>query len=103
MVGDTPFDARAATGCGVKAIGVLTGGFEYHELVVAGCTAVFPSLRPFSLGPTGQPTRLLSVQAVADLLARRFAAGTLRQIPRQRRAQGKGWLTYSDKPAFPFA
>jgi phosphoglycolate phosphatase-like HAD superfamily hydrolase len=25
MVGDTPFDARAATGCGVKAIGVLTG------------------------------------------------------------------------------
>jgi phosphoglycolate phosphatase-like HAD superfamily hydrolase len=71
MVGDTPFDARAATGCGVKAIGVLTG-----------CTAVLPSLRPFSLGPTGQPTRLLSVQAVADLLARRFAAGTLRQIPR---------------------
>jgi phosphoglycolate phosphatase-like HAD superfamily hydrolase len=45
MVGDTPFDAQAATGCGVKAIGVLTGGFEDHELRAAGCIAVFPSLR----------------------------------------------------------
>jgi HAD superfamily hydrolase (TIGR01509 family) len=46
MVGDTPFDAHAAKGCGVKAIGVLTGGFEAHELLSAGCTAVFPNLRP---------------------------------------------------------
>lgn len=45
MVGDTPFDAQAATGWGVKAIGVLTGGFEDHELHAAGCTAVFPNLR----------------------------------------------------------
>ena len=46
MVGDTPFDAQAATGCGVKAVGVLTGGFEDHELRSAGCcTAVFSSLR----------------------------------------------------------
>jgi phosphoglycolate phosphatase-like HAD superfamily hydrolase len=45
MIGDTPFDAQAATGCGVTAIGVLTGGFEDHELLAAGCSAVFPSLR----------------------------------------------------------
>jgi phosphoglycolate phosphatase-like HAD superfamily hydrolase len=45
MIGDTPFDAQAATACGVTAIGVLTGGFEDQALRAAGCTVVFPSLR----------------------------------------------------------
>ena len=40
MIGDTPFDAEAASGAGVAAAGVLTGGFSTDALRGAGCFAV---------------------------------------------------------------
>jgi hypothetical protein len=82
MIGDTPFDAQAATGCGVKAVGVLTGGFEDHELQAAGCSAVLPSLR--HLQNCGRLTWQRAVQAAVNPPARRVTEGTLRQIPRWR-------------------
>jgi HAD superfamily hydrolase (TIGR01509 family) len=42
LVGDTPWDIRAAERAGVVTIGVLTGGFAREEL--AGAVAVFESL-----------------------------------------------------------
>jgi phosphoglycolate phosphatase-like HAD superfamily hydrolase len=40
MVGDTPYDAEAASGAGAAAAGVLTGGFSADALEGAGCFAV---------------------------------------------------------------
>jgi phosphoglycolate phosphatase-like HAD superfamily hydrolase len=45
MVGDTPYDAEAATEAGAAAAGVLAGGFSSEALVAAGCFAVADSLR----------------------------------------------------------
>ena len=39
MTGDTPYDAEAALGAGVSALGVLTGGFSATALKEAGCLA----------------------------------------------------------------
>jgi phosphoglycolate phosphatase-like HAD superfamily hydrolase len=39
MTGDTPYDAEAARGAGVSALGVLTGGFSQTALKDAGCFA----------------------------------------------------------------
>jgi HAD superfamily hydrolase (TIGR01549 family) len=39
MTGDTPYDAEAASGAGVSALGVLTGGFSQAVLKDAGCFA----------------------------------------------------------------
>jgi HAD superfamily hydrolase (TIGR01549 family) len=39
MTGDTPYDAEAARGAGVSALGVLTGGFSQAILKKAGCLA----------------------------------------------------------------
>jgi phosphoglycolate phosphatase-like HAD superfamily hydrolase len=39
MTGDTPYDAEAARGAGVSALGVLTGGFSHAALKDAGCYA----------------------------------------------------------------
>jgi HAD superfamily hydrolase (TIGR01549 family) len=44
MVGDTPWDVKAATGAGVETIAVLTGGFSRQELDDAGAAAVFESV-----------------------------------------------------------
>jgi HAD superfamily hydrolase (TIGR01549 family) len=44
MVGDTPYDAEAATSAGITAIGLLTGGFARPALVEAGCHDVAPDL-----------------------------------------------------------
>lgn len=41
MVGDTPFDAKAARKAGIASIGLLTGHFAERDLVEAGCGAVF--------------------------------------------------------------
>ena len=40
MIGDTPYDAEAASGAGTAAAGVLTGGFNADALRGAGCFAV---------------------------------------------------------------
>jgi phosphoglycolate phosphatase-like HAD superfamily hydrolase len=44
MVGDTPFDARAARSIGAGAIGLLTGGHSRTTLVSSGCSLVASSL-----------------------------------------------------------
>ena len=44
MVGDTPWDVKAANAAGVDTIAVLTGGFAEAELRDAGAVAVFESI-----------------------------------------------------------
>jgi HAD superfamily hydrolase (TIGR01509 family) len=44
MVGDTPWDVKAAEQAGVPTITVLTGGFSEAELKAARATAVFESI-----------------------------------------------------------
>ena len=44
FVGDTPYDARAASKVKLRTLGLLTGGFTEEELKSAGCTAVFASV-----------------------------------------------------------
>ena len=44
MVGDTPWDVRAARGAGVETIAVLTGGFAIEELRESGAVGVFESV-----------------------------------------------------------
>ncbi len=44
MVGDTPWDVRAAAAAGVRTIVVLTGGFGADELTDAGALAVYESV-----------------------------------------------------------
>ncbi len=45
VIGDSPWDAKAATRGGFVAVGVLCGGFEEAELLQAGCKAVFEDPR----------------------------------------------------------
>jgi HAD superfamily hydrolase (TIGR01509 family) len=44
MVGDTPWDVKAAEAAGVPTIAVLTGGFSEQELREAGAVEVFESI-----------------------------------------------------------
>jgi HAD superfamily hydrolase (TIGR01509 family) len=41
VVGDTPYDAEAASRAGLRTIGVLCGGFDPTWLLQAGCIALF--------------------------------------------------------------
>ena len=41
VIGDSPFDAEAASKAGVRAIGVLSGGFTEAALRAAGCVCVY--------------------------------------------------------------
>jgi HAD superfamily hydrolase (TIGR01549 family) len=43
-VGDTPYDAIAASRAGIRTIGTLTGGFSEQELADAGCYVVIDRL-----------------------------------------------------------
>jgi HAD superfamily hydrolase (TIGR01509 family) len=45
MIGDTPWDVKAADGAGVQTLAVLTGGFSVDELREAGALDVFESVR----------------------------------------------------------
>jgi HAD superfamily hydrolase (TIGR01509 family) len=45
MIGDTPYDAEAATRAGTAAAGLLTGGFTRKALTEGGCFAVAGGLR----------------------------------------------------------
>ena len=40
MIGDTPYDAEAASGADTAAAGVLSGGFTEEALRGAGCFAI---------------------------------------------------------------
>jgi HAD superfamily hydrolase (TIGR01509 family) len=44
VIGDTPYDAEAAVRGGMKAIGVLCGGFSEQQLREAGCIEVYPEV-----------------------------------------------------------
>jgi HAD superfamily hydrolase (TIGR01549 family) len=44
MLGDTPWDVKAAKRAGVETVAVLTGGFSEQELREAGAVAVFGSI-----------------------------------------------------------
>ncbi len=44
IVGDTPYDIEAAKKGGLKAIGVLTGGWSREELEAAGADEVYPDV-----------------------------------------------------------
>lgn len=44
MLGDTPWDVKAATDAGVATVAVLTGGFSTDELRGAGAVNVFASI-----------------------------------------------------------
>jgi HAD superfamily hydrolase (TIGR01509 family) len=44
MIGDTPWDVKAAAEAGVETIAVVTGGFSEQELTDAGAVAVFESV-----------------------------------------------------------
>ena len=41
VVGDTPYDAEAASKAGVRTIGLLSGGWTAEELKQAGCIATY--------------------------------------------------------------
>ena len=41
VIGDTPYDAEAAAGAGLRTIGVRCGGFPDEDLKAAGCIAVY--------------------------------------------------------------
>jgi HAD superfamily hydrolase (TIGR01509 family) len=45
MVGDTPWDVKAAAKAGVSTVTVRTGGFGTDELREAGASAIFESVR----------------------------------------------------------
>ena len=41
VVGDTPYDAQAASQAGLRTVGVLCGGFSEESLRQAGCIAIY--------------------------------------------------------------
>jgi len=55
VVGDSPYDAEAAGGAGMRAVGLLSGGFSEVELRKAGCMAIYKDpkdlLRRFDASP----------------------------------------------------
>jgi phosphoglycolate phosphatase-like HAD superfamily hydrolase len=44
MVGDSPWDCRAARRAKIKSIGVLSGRFSDRELLEAGASKVYESI-----------------------------------------------------------
>jgi phosphoglycolate phosphatase-like HAD superfamily hydrolase len=55
MVGDTPWDVKAASRAGVETIAVLTGGFSESELRDAGAVAVYESVAELCRGLDDTP------------------------------------------------
>jgi phosphoglycolate phosphatase-like HAD superfamily hydrolase len=44
MIGDSPWDAEGARRAGIRAIGLLCGGFPREDLRHAGCVAIFDDI-----------------------------------------------------------
>jgi HAD superfamily hydrolase (TIGR01549 family) len=55
MVGDTPWDIKAAAQAGVPTVAVLTGGFSEAELRDAGAVAVFENMEELRAGLASTP------------------------------------------------
>ncbi|MDN3567498.1 HAD family hydrolase [Paeniroseomonas aquatica] len=57
VIGDTPYDAEAAGRAGIRAIGMLCGGFPEADLRAAGCIAIYRDpahlLAEFDASPLG--------------------------------------------------
>jgi HAD superfamily hydrolase (TIGR01509 family) len=60
IIGDSPYDAEAARKIGLRAIGLLSGGFPEAELRAAGCLAIYADasdlLARYDESPLAQPT-----------------------------------------------
>jgi HAD superfamily hydrolase (TIGR01509 family) len=54
-VGDTPYDAIAAKGAGMRCVGVLTGGFTRQALQAAGCDEVLDRVIALTCLWRGEP------------------------------------------------
>ena len=55
MVGDTPWDIKAASAADVPTVAVITGGFSRAELEEAGAAAVFESVAELRTGFSDTP------------------------------------------------
>jgi len=55
MIGDTPWDVKAAAEAGVQTVAVLTGGFSAAELRDAGAAAVFENMQELRAGLASTP------------------------------------------------
>jgi len=55
MIGDTPWDVKAAAKAGVPTVAVLTGGFSVDELRDAGAVAVFENMEELRAGLASTP------------------------------------------------
>jgi HAD superfamily hydrolase (TIGR01509 family) len=55
MLGDTPWDVKAAAAAGVPTVAVLTGGFSEAELRDAGAVAVFENMEELRAGLASTP------------------------------------------------
>ena len=55
MIGDTPWDVKAAQQAGVPTVAVLTGGFSADELRDAGAVAVFENMEELRSGLASTP------------------------------------------------
>jgi HAD superfamily hydrolase (TIGR01509 family) len=55
VVGDTPYDAKAASVLGLPAVGVLTGGFQEEALRSAGYDRVLPRVQNLALLQSVRP------------------------------------------------
>ena len=56
-LGDTPYDAEAATRLGLPIIGVLSGGFPEAALRRSGCMAIYPGPAALLAGLDTSPLR----------------------------------------------
>ena len=65
VVGDTPYDAEAASRAGMRTIGLLSGGWSAEELRQAGCIATY-----------SDPADLLAQYDGSPLAGPRQASGT---------------------------
>jgi HAD superfamily hydrolase (TIGR01549 family) len=57
VIGDTPYDAEAASGAGTAAAGVLSGGFSAEALREAGCFAVADDVSRLLVALEESPSR----------------------------------------------
>ena len=82
MVGDTPYDAEAATEAGAAAAGVLTGGFSSEALLEAGCFAVAESLR--ALLPSLEHGKAVATPSLHTISSTAAASKTESNLERRR-------------------
>ena len=57
VIGDTPYDAEAATKAGIPVVGVLSGGFPEESLREAGAIAIYRDPADLLAGYEGSPIR----------------------------------------------